>query len=420
MSKFVAWFIVCFFSTSGITYLYYKLLDVSHFFRFRNLVLFIVGVLFATLLRYYNIEDVSFISYFIFYPVFFYSLKPQSFKSLIYFSSIIFIYGMILDLLSMLIVSLLIFLFDLKITVYWLAFIMTFVVFIFMILLGLSKTVKNITNKFYDMLKKINYPDFLLLVFTMFILLIGIVMFINLEELSINFVLSILCFLIFFDFIFLIKYKINSTENVKFIEILRNNNQFYINMDNENRIFKHNLVAKLLSIKSVSNSKSRKLIDDLLERFNFNVDFSKHIKDIPYGLNGILYQKIYPYLKDIEIKMDNEIHYDIFEFLTPRRYNVLVEKMIVSLDNAIEASIKSIDKIIIINLYEENNDIIVEIKNSISEQIDVDALGKINYSTKRRKSGLGLFSAIREKEVSLNIKIINNMFVARLEAKKNK
>ena len=154
------------------------------------------------------------------------------------------------------------------------------------------------------LLQKINYPDFILVIFTIFVLLIGIVMFINLDKLSINFVLSILIFLIIFNFTFLIKYKLNSFETARFVEVLRKNNQFYISVDDENRIFKHNIVAKLLSIKSVSNHKARLLIDDLLNNFISNIDFNTHIENIPYGLNGILYQKIYPFLNNLEIKIN--------------------------------------------------------------------------------------------------------------------
>lgn len=418
MIEFLIWFIICFLSTLGITYLYCKLLEVSNLFKLKNILMFVLGVLFATSLRFFEIANVQVVSYFLFYPIFFYLLNSSSLKSLIFFTLIIFIYGMILDLLSMLIISALLYIFDLHISISYLSLIMTFVVFIFMLLLGRLSCVKKFTNVLFNVFHKINYPDFLLVIFTIFVLLIGIVMFTNLDELSINFVLSILIFLIIFNFSFLIKYKLNSFETFRFVEVLRKNNQFYINIDDENRIFKHNIVAKLLSIKSVSNYKARLLIDDLLNNFFSNIDFNVHIENIPYGLNGILYQKIYPFLNSLEIKINNEIYYDIFEVLTPRRYNVLVEKIVISLDNAIEASLKSVDKILIINLYEENNYIVIEIKNTLVDSIDIDFLGSINYSTKKKKSGLGLFSAMRNKEVSMDIKIINNMFVTRLKVKK--
>lgn len=93
---------------------------------------------------------------------------------------------------------------------------------------------------------------------------------------------------------------------------MQENNDFYIKVEDENRIFKHNLVAKLLSIKSVSNNKSMALIEDLILQFNKNVSFSQTIKVIPYGLNGIIYQKLYSYMNVLNIKINNEIGYDIF------------------------------------------------------------------------------------------------------------
>ena len=420
MIEFLIWFVSSLISALGVIFLYYKISSLKKCLNLLIILIILLGSFILSVSRYYDIMFLSSISYFLFYSLVFYLLKKQTVKSLVFFTLIIFIYGMILDSLSMLIISFILFVFNWHISISNLSLIMTFIVFIFMISLAHSKCVKKFTNEFFNAFQKINYPDFILVIFTIFVLLIGIVMFINLDKLSINFVLSILIFLIIFNFTFLIKYKLNSFETARFVEVLRKNNQFYISVDDENRIFKHNIVAKLLSIKSVSNHKARLLIDDLLNNFISNIDFNTHIENIPYGLNGILYQKIYPFLNNLEIKINNEIYYDIFEVLNPRRYNVLVEKIVISLDNAIEASLKSVDRILIINLYEENNYIVIEIKNSLVDSIDVDFLGSINYSTKKRNSGLGLFSAMRDKEVSMDIKIINDMFVSHLEAKKNK
>lgn len=420
MIEFLIWFVSSLISALGVIFLYYKISSLKKCLNLLIILIILLGSFILSVSRYYDIMFLSSISYFLFYPLVFYLLKKQTVKSLVFFTLIIFIYGMILDSLSMLIISFILFVFNWHISISNLSLIMTFIVFIFMISLAHSKCVKKFTNEFFNAFQKINYPDFILVIFTIFVLLIGIVMFINLDKLSINFVLSILIFLIIFNFTFLIKYKLNSFETARFVEVLRKNNQFYISVDDENRIFKHNIVAKLLSIKSVSNHKARLLIDDLLNNFISNIDFNTHIENIPYGLNGILYQKIYPFLNNLEIKINNEIYYDIFEVLNPRRYNVLVEKIVISLDNAIEASLKSVDRILIINLYEENNYIVIEIQNSLVDSIDVDFLGSINYSTKKRNSGLGLFSAMRDKEVSMDIKIINDMFVSHLEAKKNK
>ena len=72
----------------------------------------------------------------------------------------------------------------------------------------------------------------------------------------------------------------------------------------------------------------------------------------------------------------------------------------------------------IINLYEDNNCVIVEIKNTFSESIDVDLVGNKGYSTKGKLRGLGIFSALRDNEASLNVKIYNNLFINTITAKK--
>lgn len=420
MNNYLVVFFSSFLSTLGVSYVYCKSCDVFFKFNIKNVFAFIIIVFSFSVIKFLDYNFIGSFAYFLFYPFFFYILNPMPFKKLFFYLIIVWFYGMCLDLIAMLIISFIIFAFKLDFSYHWLAEIMTIFVFICMIVIGKSKKMKKITNAILHILNKIHFPDFILTLFTLFVFLMGYTLFANINHLSISLVLAFLIILILMNFVFLIQYKINSVETIKFTNVLKENNKFYMQVDDENRIFKHNLLAKLLSIKSVSNKKARLLIDDLILEFNSNVDFSNHIKDIPYGLNGVLYQKIYSYLNDLDIKIDNQIDYDIFEVLTPRRYNVLVEKMIVSLDNALEASSKSVEKLLIVDLYEQDHDIIIEIKNTFLDNINLDDLGTLNYSTKRTKGGLGLFSALRNKEVGLTVKIVNNLFVSKLIAKKNK
>ena len=107
-------------------------------------------------------------------------------------------------------------------------------------------------------------------------------------------------------------------------------------------------------------------------------------------------------------------------FRSPRRYNVLVEKLVVSLDNAIEASLNSKNKVVIINLYDDEDNIYIEIKNSFAHNLDIDNLGNLNYSTKGKRRGLGLFSILRDNEASLKVKVVNNYFISLISTKKQK
>ncbi len=420
MNSYYINFVVSLFSTFSFSYIYYKFSKAHKPIRFYTILIFVFGVLFLSVLRYLGFNSISTLSFFIFYPFLFYSLNPMPTKKLLFYLLLVWIYGIFFDFLAMILISLFMYIFKFNFSFPWLSEIMTIFVFISMMLVSKTKICSKIVEYLLSVYTKIEYPDLLLLSFTVIIFLIGTTLFLNLENLSISFVLSLFIILIVVTFLFLLKYKINSKENIKFINILRENNVFYMKIDDEHRIFKHNLLAKLLSIKSVSNKNARLLIDDLIKEFNSNIDFIYHIKDIPYGLNGIIYQKVYSYLNKLDIKIDNRIHYDIFNVLAPRRYNVLVEKMVISLDNALESSEKSVEKLLIIDLYEDDNKIIIEIKNTFADNISVDELGTVNYSTKRKHSGLGLFSILRNKEVDLTVKIINNMFVSKLVTYKNK
>ena len=64
--------------------------------------------------------------------------------------------------------------------------------------------------------------------------------------------------------------------------------------------------------------------------------------------------------------------------------------------------------------------IYIEIKNSFAHTLDVDNLGSLNYSTKGKKRGLGLFSILRDNEASLKVNVVNNYFISLISARKQK
>lgn len=419
MIKFLIFVIISFFSTLGFSYFYCKLTNVPLKPKVKTLFVFLIGVIILAIIRYYDISFISDISFFLYYPLLFATINYKSKKQIIFYTLIIWLYGMLLDLVSMLLVSLTFVILNIKVVeISWISALMSFFVFAFLIVLGNISYIRNITNKFFKLYVNLTYSNYVILLFTLIVFIVGLAIFTNINNLSISFVLTLLIVLILINFIFLIKYKINEYEKEKFIELIRENNKFYMDIDDENRIFKHNIIAKLLSIKSVSNKKARILLDDLIKSFNSNVDFSQHIKDIPYGLNGIIYQKIYPYLNVVNVKFNNEIDYDIFDVLSPRKYNVLVEKILLSIDNALESCFNSYEKLLIINLSEEKNHITIEIKNTFAGDIDLDSLGVKNYSTKQKNRGMGLYSIFRNKEVSVTVKVVNNWFVNKLEVMK--
>ncbi len=405
-------------STFGVAYLFHKLVDLPRKINVKALIFFILGVLCIGYAQYFKKEFMGNILFFVYYPLLFYVMKPMPFRKVLYYTIMIWLYGMAVDLLSMLIVSSFNYVFDFNLYSYYSESVLTALVCAFLILIGYSKKLKNFTSLFYKKLISIKYSELSLVLFIIFIFFIGTLVFLNLDNLTTSFLLSLLIIIMVVTLIILIKFKINEEENNKYLKLLKENNEFYIKIEDENRIFKHNLMAKLLSIKSVSNKKAMALIEDLLMEFNKNLDFSKSLKVIPYGLDGIIYQKLYPNLNNLNVKLSNSINYDIFTELKPRRYNVFVEKIVIALDNAIEAALNSDKKIVVVNIYDDNEAIVTEIRNTFSNAINIDDLGSKNYTTKGKKHGIGLFSAFRNNEASLEVKVVENFFVSKITAKK--
>lgn len=421
MIKLIIWFIVCFLSTLGFSYVYFKFSDKSSKLSLKAKIVFITGILVVTILEYFELNIVTTILFFVYYPLLFYLINPVPLKKLIYYVIIIWLYATLFDLFSMNLVSFLdhMNIINLDNNWFYASSFLTVITFLVMLSIGKNEKIKGFTNNTYLWLTKIKYSDFSLVAFTILTFVSAFVVLSSLPNVSISLLFILLILLVIIVFILLIKFKINEAENTKYLQTLKENNEFYMKVDDENRIFKHNLAAKLLSIKSVSNKKGMLLIEDLLAQFNKNISFSDGLKVIPYGLNGIIYQKLYTHLKKINLQIINDINYDIFDFLKPRRYNVSVEKLIIALDNAIESALVSNEKIIIIHLYDEKDTINIEIKNTYSNHLNIDSLGKKEYSTKGIHRGIGLFSSLRDNEASISFKIFNGIFITKITAKKN-
>lgn len=421
MMKLVLFIFMSIISTFGITYLFCKVNEVKRISGISYFI-FLLGVIVITFFKYYDMKYCTMISYFIFYPILFYSISKYNFKRIIISTLVIWLIGTILDLISMLLASAICYAIYLDLDKYYSLFSVCLSVFsvLVFIFIGKFNKFRNTLSKVIDFLKDIEFSNFTLILFCLIIFVLALEIFLNLDRIHVDFLIFIIIIFIIFTFILLIKIRINDIENKKYLKTLKENNDFYIKMEDENRIFKHNLMAKLSSIKSVSNKKAITLIDDFVTKNNRGISYSKKIKRIPYGLNGIIYQKTYPFLEEVNFKVTNKIDFDIFKVLKPRRYNVLVEKLVVSLDNAIEASLNSKNKVVVINLYDDEENIYIEIKNSFAHNIDVGNLGNLNYSTKGKKRGLGLFSILRDNEASVNIKVVNNYFISVISARKQK
>lgn len=417
MIEFLLWFVACVFSTFGFTFFYIKITNASHVLRFKIIFIFLIGVILETLIKFYDVTSLSIISYFIFYPYLFYVIQPSKFSQILYYLITIWVVGLLFDFFIMIVISFLSGFLNFDVYSYWFKLIPTMIICFLFCLSSYFSFFKKTINKLYSILNKIKFADFSLFFFSLFVLIVCIILAFNIRKPNILFMLVILLLLIVLSFYLLVKAKYNAIENRIFLEMLKQNNNFYIEMADEYSVFKHNLMAKLLSVKSVANFKAGFLVDDLIKEFNSSIDYDIKIREIPYGLIGIINQKLSPYVDILDIKINNSINFDIFDVLSPKKYNVLVEKISILIDNSLEACVNSMDKILIINIYSEVNGIFVEIKNTFSGTLNVEKIGTKHYSTKGEKRGLGLYSVLRNNVVDVKMKVINDYFETVISSK---
>ena len=204
-------------------------------------------------------------------------------------------------------------------------------------------------------------------------------------------------------------------------EILEKNNEVNQKAIYQFRILKHNLESQLMGVKTVANKKAKVLLDNLIKEYNESFYIKHDVNSMPLGINGLILDKLYKYNEDkIEISITNKIKSKILKAVGPRSYNLFCETLGVTLDNALESAKESKDKLVYIEFRENKEVIQMKIMNTFHGNIDLDKLGTVNYTSKKKGHGLGLYSLFGRKNLTITTSIRNNLFVNKIEVKKLK
>lgn len=200
----------------------------------------------------------------------------------------------------------------------------------------------------------------------------------------------------------------------------------YEKIIDENRINKHEMLNNLIILKSFKNKNSKeynKVLDDLIVTYDNNSDACvKNISNLPTGLKGILYYKVNDMRKkgiNLNINISKRVSSPL-EKLPADEYVILSKILGIVMDNALEASLKSEQKIIMIEVFEENGNVIITIENTYANKVNIDDLKKKNYSTKGKGRGLGLYIANMLLKKSKHIEMeqhVNDTFTTRITIK---
>ena len=198
----------------------------------------------------------------------------------------------------------------------------------------------------------------------------------------------------------------------------------------EYKSFIHEYKNKLIIIKGLANINNQELHDyiDLIinEKITNNYYWLMDVTHIPIpGIKGLINYKLLKMKElniNIEVYISEELKTFNRNFLDIKEKNNLYTILGVILDNAIEASIESKEKIISLQLFKDEENIIIILANTF-KSINLDKLETKGYSSKGKYRGIGLFLVKNIIKHSKNIEketnIINNFFVQKIIIKSN-
>ena len=272
-------------------------------------------------------------------------------------------------------------------------YIFNLLVNILLVLLTRLKIIRRIVNK-------IQFSDIIIKVLTIIIFvlcsLIGIKNKNTIDTSNISYIINILMFL----FMILIIYVIVDARN-KNKEISNKYNQMmefmteYENIIDEQGKANHEYKNQLLILNGFIDNKKRlkeylnTIIEDHKTGQNYEIRQLSHFPN--GGLKGLLYYKISK-MKENNIKyflyVSKEVNKPL-ENMDIKDYKSITKIFGVLIDNAIDASLNSSKKEIMMDFKMDDNYLVITISNSYNDEIDLSKLGT-GYTSKGKNHGYGL------------------------------
>ena len=184
--------------------------------------------------------------------------------------------------------------------------------------------------------------------------------------------------------------KNKKTENILKTRnaFLQQNIEIYEKAAENYRMFKHNIVADLMTIKSVANKEAREVIDLKMKFYEKSYSWVSKLSDVPNGLKGVISMKIQQAReKNVQCLIESSTKKNFCNKMEIKKFVELCDILNILINNAIEASSKCSKKYISISI-EESPYLVIKITNPFKNNIDIKNLGTSGYSTKGKNRGI--------------------------------
>lgn len=191
----------------------------------------------------------------------------------------------------------------------------------------------------------------------------------------------------------------------------------YEKMLDYQRVNNHENKNQLLVIKDMirkTNKKALEYIDTIIdEKRKDDEGLYAYAKIIPAGgLQGLIYQKMLEMKEkhiNIELNVDKEVRKVNLDHISNRTKYDLYRAVGIIIDNAIDETLKLKEKSIMIIMYKEDNNIVIEVSNRCKDIPDLSKIDEKGYTTKSTGHGYGLslLKSITNNDCISNIRSIN-------------
>ena len=258
--------------------------------------------------------------------------------------------------------------------------------------------IKPLSNIFFKISEKkiLNSKRTMLLLVTYLIFVSALVY--NNSKTVDNFVNSIMngiVYLVIIIIIFLEYYQIlNSKKMEDNYNVLLTYIEKYEKEIVEKRKIIHDYKNQLIVINGYLDNKKKlkEYVKEIIkEQKNIsNNEMIKNIDKLPSGIKGLVYYKLSQINEKTIINIEVNGPIDKFNNFDSKQTKDILKIIGILLDNAIEATIETVDKYIELSFDMQENEFDITILNSCKEKVDVSIISNLEYSTKGKNRGYGL------------------------------